>query len=880
MDFILVPDALAASETRYALAQRNTMGTRVGSFPVLLEALAELWLIEPSELDWDSALQEQALAMGDAFWARSIHKDEPVTVAELKAGLQFLLDYLPLDIRATEIASPANRFERYYNDLVRLYKRIGERLAQNQLAEQWLAEHQELCIEPLYVYPRVDTARLYPWQKQILDILTEKGWLAPEPEKYRFIPEPAPAHTGGPIQQFSQRLFHPEAHVIPCEGLYWLTCRDQVQEVEAATSMIQVALDQGTAAERIVVVVPRGSDYELWLEKHFAHAGIIASNVRSESATLDWQSSLIHDLLTSLLQPDVPMARMSVMINPLMPWFSDQGHRLAEQFGDGRTPELKPESPPEQRAMLDLLLNLPEQTPIAVVEWLTSIVGQCRTPKIKGLGKQRLKSLLDNARRLLSLYSDQPFEEQIARVVQQIPVAALESQEDRVRYLHAINIIQDGEPLPFQLDELFVLGFNQGHYSYQSEHTGPIPRGAWDQIASRSGLAIPSVEASQQHWQERFAEMLSRANTRITFLRALNDFQGERLEASESLLDMALCFQPLEDLAPGRLECPLMQSDHPLLRTETIPIEQPEEPELADLQFDGQLLNSVRIRGDGTPKPESPSSLEKLMQSPLAWLLHRLNIKSRVWEPQTPEISVQGTVAHKVFELFRHRQGEPWSEPLFDDMFSQAMQEEAPFLDASQWTLKRTQLRQSVYRALASFASWCKQENWTITDAELELQGQLWGIPVRGFVDAVLSNGQQSLIVDYKKSKHDRRLKQLDAGYDLQTLIYRELYQQQNPTSEVLSGYYTLNDSTLLADQALNPGDQLAVVHPAPPLQDQSTNAVALVQERLGEISSGLLRLNQTNDEKTWDNRGINAYALTDNPVVSRFTRSSEEGAA
>jgi hypothetical protein len=880
MDFILVPDALTASETRYALAERNTMGAKVGSFRVLLEALAELWLIEPSELDWDVAMQEQALAMGDAFWAQSIRVDEPATVAEIKASLQFLLNYLPIGLQPVEIAEPANRYESYYNDLAHLLARIGERPAQDQFAEQWLAEHQELCIEPLYVYPRLNTEQLYPWQQRVLNILAEKGWMQPEPDKYDFIQEPAPADDTAPIQRFAKTLFCPKADTIPCESLYWLTCRDHVQEVEAATSLIQSAIEKGTEPERIAVVVPRGGDYELWLEKHLEYAGIIASNVRPESGVFDWQAALIHDVLTSLVQRDIPMARMSVMINPLMPWWADTGHKLAEQYASGA--ELKPgtELGGEGAAMLDLLQSQPDETSAAALEWLNAIAGQCRTLSIRGMGNQRFKSLLENTRRLFALYEGQSFDEQIKQVIRQTPVAAFESQEDRVRYLHAVNIIQEGEPLPFRVDELFVLGFNQGYYSYQPERTGPIHRDAWDQFAGKAGLAIPSVETSQQHWQQEFSELLRRVDNRITFLRGMNDHQGASLEPSDSLLDMALCFQPLKELAPEQLEQTVLKSGHPLLRTETVELQVPDASKLDDLTFDQQILQAVRTKKDGSEKPESPSSLEKLMQSPLAWLLNRLGIQSRVWEPQAPDILVQGIVAHKVFELFADRQAEPWNETLFDELFSRAVEQDAPFLGAAQWRLKRTQLRNKVYKAINDFASWCQQENWQISEKELALQGELWDIQLKGFVDAVLTNGNQTLIVDYKTSKHDRRLKQLDAGYDLQTLIYRQLYEQKNPGKTVMSGYYTLNDSTLLAAQSLNPSSQMAIVQPEPSLEDQSANAVALVKDRLNDLKIGTIKLNQTSDEKTWSDRGIKAYALTDNPVVSRFTRPSEEESA
>lgn len=876
MDFILVSDALTASETRFALATRNTMGAKVGSFSVLLETLAEMWLIEPNELDWNVILQEQALAMDDAFWAKSIRVDEPATVAELKASLKFLMNHLPLGSQPSLIPSPANRDQRYYNDLNRLAQAIGQRPASDQFAEQWFEEHTELCIEPVNVYPLFAQEDLYPWQQQVLEILKVKGWLAPEPNKYSFIPKPAPENENGPIQQFAGTLFHPDMPLIELDKLHWLTCRDHLQEVEAVTSMVQAAVENGAKPENIVIVVPKGGDYELWLEKHFEYAGLIASNLRPESGVFDWQSSLIHDLLTSLVQPDIPMAMMSTLINPLMPWTSASGHKLAEWFSNGDELTLGNDTSSAEQTMLTLVQTPPARTPATVLDWIKNIAENTRSPKIKGLGKKRMDALLDNTRRLMGLYTSQPFDEQISNVIRQTPVATLGSQEDRVRYLHAINIIREGEPLPFHVDELFVLGFNQGHYSYQPQHTGPISREAWDQLAVAAHLPIPTIEKSQKRWEGEFSELVRRSNRRISFLRSTNDHQGGNLEPSETLLDMALCFQPLDKLAPEQLEQPVLQAEHPLLRNTTIMLESPEIPVLVDLQLAPELIQSARQNPDGSPKPESPSSLEKLMQSPLAWLLYRLGIKSRQWKSQTPDISVQGTIAHKVFELFQAHQNEAWSEALFDRLFNQAVRVEAVFLDASQWRLKRTRLRNKVYRALNDFAAWCRQENWSISSVELELQGQLWNTPLKGYVDAVLSNGHQTLIVDYKTSKHASRLKRLEKGYELQTLIYRELFQQQNEADDVMSGYYTLNDTTLLTDQPLKSSDHLNVLQPEQGLSAQSSDAVTLIQERLKDLQNGTIKLNKRTDEKAWKDRGITPYALTDNPVISRFTRDGE----
>lgn len=873
MDFLLVPDALTASETRYALAQRNTMGTKVGSFSVLLETLAELWLIEPSELDWDVALQEQALAMGDAFWKNSIHVDESATVAELQASLQFLLNYLPLGTQPATISQPDSRYERYYNDLVCLFQRIGERPAPGQLAEQWLMEHQGLYIEPLNVYPILDIDRLFPWQQQVLDVLKGKGWFAPEPSKYDFIPEPKPANQDATIQNFARTLFHPEAGTIPCEDLYWITCRDHVEEVEAATSLIQAALDSGTVPERIAVVVPQGGDYELWLGKHFENAGIISSNVRPESNVFDWQSALVHDLLSTLAQPEASMALMSVMVNPLMPWKARTGHKFAEQYARRKT--LTSEEEIEQ-SLLDLIQNAPEKTTPRVVDWLKAIAELCRKNIYKGLSGQRMKGLIENTERLLSLYGAEDFGEKINRILRQMPVATLESGENRIRYLNAINIIQDKEHLPFQVDHLFILGFKQDHYSYRPEHTGAIPREAWDTIAAETGLAMPSMDTSQEYWQKDFAELLSRADKGLTFLRSTNDSLGESLEPSESLLDMALCFQEIEKLAPEKLETPILQSRHPLVRTEIIEVKEEPKPELGNMDF-GYNLQIARLDDSGDFGQESPSSLEKLMVSPLAWLLNRLYIESCIWEPETPDVRVQGNVAHKVFELFFEDPKNALGESLANRLFDQAVNEEAPFLNTDRWSLKRAKLRDEVLEALNDLVNWCDKLGWQVMHTEKPIEGSLWGIKVGGRVDAILSDGQQALIIDYKKSKHANRLTRLEKGYDLQTYIYRELYQQGNPDSTLLSGYYTLNDSTLVTDQALSGSEMLSMVQPRATLDAQSENAVAFVEGRLKAIQEGLITLNHADDSKEWGKVGITDYSTRDNPVIARFMLDNKE---
>lgn len=885
MDFILVPDALAASEVRYALAKNNTIGTRVGSFPVLLETLAELWLLELPTQNWDDLLQEKALAMENAFWSKSIQIDEIATLSQIKKSLQFLFNYKPLGSALQPIKAPEDRYSRYVNDLIELAESIGEQPETEQLAVQWFERHTDAAIEPLHIYSQVDISRLYPWQQKILEIFKNKGWLAPQESKYQYITAAKSSNAQSNIHQFTESLFNVEAAKIPQDNLYWLTCRDAMHEAEAVTSMIQAAINEGAVASKIAVVVPANGDYERLLAQYFTPAGLIASNLSQDSSLFDWQSALLNDLLTIVAKPDLPMAVMSVLINPLMPWGAGRGYQLADQYAkkfsfDGINDTNAVEG---EQTLRELLLTTPQNTSADVVQWLQSITALCRKTGYKGLTQKRFQNLLDTVERVLVLNEGISLTQAIDRVLQYLPVSTLEVDSERTRYIDGITIITEDEALPITVEQLFVLGFNQGHYCYQPENTGAIPREAWNLIAPKLGLSIPTTEQNQLVWQQDFAQLLSKADTRITFMRSTSNELGELIEASDTLLDMALCFQELSDLNPLQLEQSILKAQHPLLKTEKITLKAPDEIELKDLDF-GKSLPEAMKNKDGDIRTESPSSLERLMISPLSWLLNRLYLESKIWEPQAPNILILGNIAHKAFELFfmpssgEHKETQqPLDTANFDKVFNEAVTSEAPFLNSEQWSVKKNQLHNQVLRALQALLGWCQEHGWKVIQTEQDITGTHWGISLRGSIDAVLSNGEQHLIVDYKTSKHKKRLERLEKGYDLQTLIYRELFEQQNENSQPLSGYYTLNDSTLVSDQDLPSSDDLKVVCPEKTVEEQSEKASELVSQQIEDIYKGLIKLNSSEDSKTWDKQGITAYALKDNTLLTRFMHNGQE---
>ncbi|ART82294.1 hypothetical protein CBP31_06365 [Oceanisphaera profunda] len=888
MDFILVSDALFASEARYALAQHNTVGTRVGSFQVLLETLAELWVLLPPDEQaindpWQDLVQEQALAMADAFWGNSIKADERGTLQAITASLQFVLNHCPLGSTLQPICNKnggiLTRQQRYYNDLVRLQQAIGQRPTQQQMAEQWLAESDNAALESLYLYPLYQPGAfteqdLQPWQRSVIEKLREKGWLQLDSGRYT---QQLAALNNIDIQQVTainelvQTLFSQPTQPLsnPADSIQWFTCRDAAEEAEATAVMVQQAINSGTATDQIAVVVPRGTDHSQWLGHYLQRAGITASNLRPAANQIDWQTALLQNLLAHRACPDVRMAMQCVFINPLMPWSAVTGYRLAKKYAGYEVLEQEPES---RQAFINLLLQQPDETAADLMQWLQSISGQLNHRGVIGLGKKRLQQLLEQTRRLLDVYKDLSFADQLQNLLRHLSVGSIALNGERPRYLNSVLVLEEGEPLPITVQRLYVLGFNNGHYQYLPAYTGALNRQQWDDLTLAH---LPTQGAEQLRWQQGFRHLLSSVSINLVFMRSMADADGNRLEASETLIDMALCYCPADKLTPESLEQPLAEAAdiwHAIKPSRSA------ELQLSDTLHLGHSLLGMFQHRDGSERSESPSSLEKMMLSPLAWLFNRLHIEPEQWEAAGQSPKLAGIIAHQVFEDYRQHQHEAWNETKAAQWFEKAISQHAPFLHGPQFALPKQQLRNDVLKALQALQQWLQHEGWEITATEQELSGtiqKLSNISVKGKADAVLNNEKGDvLILDYKNSKYKNRLKQLTEGYELQTRLYRELYQHQQQAGGMIhSAYYTLKDQTLVAGVAINRCELVNTINPGDMgLAEQSEKAEERLQSVLQQLQNGIIVLNKATDKRAWEKRGLSTYTLKDNRLVQRFT--------
>ena len=314
---------------------------------------------------------------------------------------------------------------------------------------------------------------------------------------------------------------------------------------------------------------------------------------------------------------------------------------------------------------------------------------------------------------------------------------------------------------------------------------------------------------------------------------------------------------------------------------------------MEDLEFGRDLL-ALRRDAEGKPKPESPSSLETLMVSGLAWLLKRLEAEPLGWAPESANPLVLGTVAHKIFEnLFQPGAALPTPEEIprrVEALLDEVLKRQAPFLRGSQWSVERRNFAALTTKAALAWRDTLEQLGAEVLASEAWLKGEWSGIAVHGQTDLILGlPGDRLLVVDYKRSSSRKRLTQMQKGFDSQATLYRAMLGSGGPThadrAELIARiaaarqvgvvYYMLNDQVALSDTAL-PGSA-AVPGWRTLGNDIAGEAMTRIQQRIGEVRVGELRLNRDGDGEYFEKQaGIKPYALEVSPLIGLFSLPAE----
>ena len=882
--------------------QSPCQGILVGTWLELIEQAKSAYLISPQAGDWKKRFHNALENMPDAFWSNSFEVAPEETAAEVEAALSLLVGATEAgsDVVIADSDQLPERPRKHVQDIVRLLHELDGLLPDELLAiQQLISTASNTAIRKLVVCRIEGFPSLTRWQVALIDKLNADAGIERDVEMMRLLEslllDFSSLSSQTSLHALQQHLFAAPEEKVPLDNTaQWLGVRDFLEEAEVAAGMAQqmLAENPGLTPSDIGLLMPDSFECSLAVNDAFSAAGLPLSGLPVDH----WQRDLGREALFHFLycrqKPSPAMALAVCLSSRLMPWSKEQGAELAQTVMDGDY-RIRPfpSATQSDRQMLDILREGDE------------------SPETLDTAIQAFVSLLDGGEQFEShVYHAKAMAEDLCTTL----AGKTDIDWASLRRLSSPKNISTGESPNFKLEGitvwreahevwrpvrfLIVLGFASGHYPVASADSAVFVSDDLLALRGSLGLSLATPADQMRDRRERFKRQLAAVADFACFMIPRRDSSGVSQSPSESLVFMSQLYSDIDDAESLILEMDVTADRD---RTRFLPNIEPLPPCLPrvilaeDIQFGVDLL-ALRTDTEGNLRPESPSSLETLMVSRLAWLLRRINAEPLGWEPESPNVMLLGTLTHQVFEaLFQVSRPIPDTQTIssqIEPLLDSAIRTHAPFLRAAQWQVERKHLASSIHKAALAWRVVLVTLKADILGTEEWLQGTLDGLPIHGQVDILLGLPDgRLLVVDYKRSSANSRRPRMQKGYDSQANLYRTMLQTGGPKSadnvplldRLRAGdttgivYFMTNDQTSLTDA-------LVVESGAIPgwevLEgDVAHLAMGLIRERLQEVGAGQLYLNREGDGLFFDKQaGVKPYALDNSALIPLFTLPGE----
>ena len=911
--FLLVPDSSAARRLRRLVAVKTPrMGIQIGTWPELIEQARSAYLISPPQNDWKARFHNALGNVSDAFWSKSFESAPQETATEVETALSLLvsavhpvkcdgLDILDLEQNSDRLKKHVqnlpDRPRKRVQDLVRLLTELDGRLpVELDSIRQLFNIDSAIAIRHLVVYHKDQFPVLTRWQALLIEKLNQDADAVPDLKCLAVLDlnaELGPAKTN--LDFIKKHLFSEASEKTSRdESVQWLGVRDHLEEAEVAAGMVQRVLADHSdlSVSEIGLLVPDKPEYSFAVNDAFSMAGIPLSGLPDDCRLRNLGKELLFHFLYCQQTPAPAMALAACLSSPLMPWEKEQGEELAQTVMDG-----------------NYRLQPFESASKAAKQVLALLRGHAKSPKTLAGAIRKFVNLLE---------ADQGFESHLdrAKVTAEELCTVLRGESDinwalLCRLANPQNITTEKSP-DFNLNGvtvwregyepwrpvrfLFVLGFASEHYPSVTRDSTVFASEDLTAIRQAMKLSIMTPAEKLQQHRDRFKRQLAAASEFATFLVPRRNSVGRPLSPSESLVFMFQLFTDIEKADTLILDIDVAahrERMRYLPRVDSVSPTAPREIVAEDIRFDIDLLTVREDETAGLIRPVSPSGLETLMVSPLAWLLRRIGAEPTGWAPDRLDVLLLGTLTHSVFEkIFKPSVLIPDNQTLSSEVerhLNSAISEHAPFLKAAQWQLERKQLVSGTRKAVVVWREVLKALNAEILGSEKWLRGTFEGHPIHGQVDILLwLPDERLLVVDYKRSSGSIRKKRMENGYDSQAELYRmmlrngglkdevdiKLNERIADASSIGVVYFTTMDAASLSDTVDVPSDVIPTWERVE--SDVSENAMRLIRNRLQEVSDGQLYLNREGDSDFFDGVGVKPYALDSSPLISMFTLPGE----
>ena len=824
-----------------------------------------------------------------APWSQSFDAAPDETARAVEAGLVTLARATPLlDPEAiAPLALPDGRARAHLTALRDLWRDVEILPGPLAIWAHVLRSPAAQALEPLPLLDPAPCPFADPAEAALCETLQAHHSAAPAPALAIWAArQPARQGAGeGALGQIQERLGRVSDvtttdDTVACYGL-----RDPREEIDFAAARARQMLDDGIVAtpQQIGLLAPDDPAYGPGLAEAFDRVGLPLSGLPAEPMLRDGTGELLSLCLVLLRGPAPRTALASLCISPLMPWPPETGRQMARQVIDRGWSRTASECTGPAREIFDALrpCATPEQffARLGVIARAAPDAGlHPRIAALRAVTQERLDWTL-----LRGLVAPQVM-----------------SDSGRVRFVEGVSLFTENA-LPWRpVRQLIVLGMAGRHWPRPPRSDPFFTEAEVALIRIGTGLALPGRREKLARGLELFRRQLCAAANGLTLLVPAMDLHGDRLSPSIGLALIAhmLGAQEPFDLLQDIRAAP--QDSWPVAFQNPAPVPMGGAP---DLPADGILhlnrglatpdkpgLDLLRLREDeeGGPAPQSPSRLETLLVSPLAWLLDELGAKDRTWAPEALDVMTLGTILHQVLED-SFPEGAPVPAPdvlrrAVPQALDAAIRRHAAWLAGPSWATERHSLLREAQTVATAWEGFLTATGAEILHNEIALRGEYGGLLLHGKADCLLRLPDgRILVVDHKRSSSTNRRGRMLKGWDLQVALYRAMLERPSEETaltplvakgaEVVTAYHTMLDSTVLSDAA---GAGVPRIEAAG--EDASAHAMTELAELVAEVGAGTIRLNRAGDAKSFaKDRGIKAYALEDNPFVAAFMVPEED---
>lgn len=876
IDFLLVPDAPSGRRVRKAVATRNLgFGVKVGTCLELVEAARLAFVIPPLNDDWYEIVRRAIEQGDDGFWQHSYRVDPVGTASEIAGALEEI-------IRSGETHDPwlhealPRRASRILADLRKFWSLTGEVLPPELNLIREIRASPGRAISRIAVYRTDGWPRLDTWQAGLVNSLNEAAGEL-NPIFFGILEEvaslPVDSEDISATRRLASLCFSGRHEVFePNAPTKFLVARDPLQEVECAVGLAQVLLDRGAQSHEIGFLVPDDPYYLRYVQQTLSKSGNLTSGLPSRTVQRDLAGEVVRSLLLLARGPAPKMALASLLASPLAPWPNDVGAELASDVMAGRFDLRAPKGMrKEHESRLSVIRRLKggHASILDAIDVFTHATDDADQ-------LARLQSLTA----MITNHSEGQAQIDYDALFSQVGQAQIVIEAAALYPANGVVILDEAHEPWTTVEHLIVLGFNSGRYPASPAFSPVLHEAEKQAINEHLGWSLQTAQSLLAMRREKFQRQLASAKETITFFASARNIDGNPIQPAETATFMAGLFgKEVEELFVP------VEKEHGLLprAAESAPTP-PRRIQPRDLDLGRNLISN------GNERRESPSSLETLLVSPLAWLLGRLAAEPDPWAPDTMDALLQGNLAHAVFESIfavdANLLERDAVEEAVDAALADAIRNQAPLLATAQWKVERHNLRGTLIQAASRWRDVLKTLNARVVAVEARLTGHLDATLIRGFCDEVLElPGGKLVVVDFKKSTSPKRRDRMSKGYDCQVSLYESMLRQNGKDLGLnVSGaepgivYFTLNDQVVLADDRAGlptdlPG--LAVVS-----NDVSEHALEEIAERLEKLSVGTVEMNREDDARRLDKeKSLPGYALQGSPLIMMFAHQvADEG--